>query len=74
MSIKKKLIKGFTQKYNVDKLVYFESFGEVEEAIHREKQIKGYSRRKKIALIEEFDKDWRKLFENGRIRIPAREQ
>ena len=64
---KKKLIKGFTHKYNIDKLVYFEIFSDVEEAISREKQIKGYSRNKKIALIEEFNKDWNELFQNGRI-------
>ncbi|TAL65333.1 MAG: excinuclease ABC subunit C, partial [Bacteroidetes bacterium] len=40
-------IKGFTQKYNVNKLVYFEQFDLVESAITREKQIKGYSRAKK---------------------------
>ena len=68
---KKKLIKGFTQKYNVDKLVYFESFSDVEESIHREKQIKGYSRSKKIALIEEFNQDWNELFQNGIIHTPS---
>ena len=67
LNIKKKLIKGFTHKYNIDKLVYFEIFSDVEEAISREKQIKGYSRNKKIALIEEFNKDWNELFQNGRI-------
>ena len=41
---KQKIIKGFTQKYNVDKLVYFEQFDFAESAIEREKQIKGYSR------------------------------
>jgi putative endonuclease len=69
---KKKLIKGFTQRYNIDKLVYFESYSDVEEAINREKQIKGYSRRKKIALIEGFNKGWGELFENGKIHLPVR--
>jgi putative endonuclease len=55
---KKKYVKGFTQKYNVDKLIYFETYTEVEEAIKREKQIKGSSRSKKISLIEGFNKDW----------------
>ena len=50
---KQKLIKGFTQKYNVDKLVYFEVFDSIELAIFREKQIKGYSRSKKNVLINE---------------------
>ena len=44
---KQKLIKGFTQKYNVDKLIYYEKFDSIELAIFREKQIKGYSRSKK---------------------------
>ncbi len=66
---KKKYIKGFTQKYNVDKLVYFEIYNEVEEAIKREKQIKGYSRAKKIALIEGFNKDRQDLFLNGKIQL-----
>ena len=66
---KKKYVKGFTQKYNVDKLVYFETYNEVEEAIKREKQIKGYSRAKKIALIEGFNKDRQDLFLNGKIQL-----
>lgn len=69
---KKKLIKGFAKKYNVDKLVYFESYTEVEDAIEREKQIKGYSKRKKIALIEGFNKGWEELSENGKIHLPVR--
>jgi putative endonuclease len=68
---KKKYVKGFTQKYNVDKLVYFETYNEVEEAIKREKQIKGYSRSKKDALIEGFNKDWQDLFLNGKIQRPG---
>ena len=44
---KQKIIKGFTQKYNVDKLVYFEKYDLVDLGISREKQIKGYSRAKK---------------------------
>jgi putative endonuclease len=45
-------IKGFTQKYNIDKLIYFEKFEFIDQAILREKQIKGYSRTKKTALID----------------------
>jgi len=55
---KKKIIKGFTQKYNVDKLIYFEIFDMIEDAIAREKQIKGYSRTKKIALVDQFNIEW----------------
>jgi putative endonuclease len=67
---KQKKIKGFTQKYNVDKLVYFEKFDFVDLAIKREKQIKGYSRMKKITLIEQFNDGWNDLFNNGIIEIP----
>ena len=58
---KQKLIKGFTQKYNVDKLVYFEVFDSIELAIFREKQIKGYSRSKKDKLINKFNLGWKEL-------------
>lgn len=47
---KNKKQEGFTKKYNISVLVYFETFGQVEEAIKREKQIKGYSRLKKKCL------------------------
>jgi putative endonuclease len=60
---KAKKIPGFTQKYNLHKLVYFESFGNVHEAIDREKQIKGWRRSKKIALIEAVNPQWRDLAE-----------
>ena len=59
---KHKIVKGFTQKYNVDKLVYFEKFDFINLAISREKQIKGYSRAKKIALINIFNKEWKELY------------
>jgi putative endonuclease len=58
---KLKLVKGFTQKYNVDKLIYFEIFEDIGLAIFREKQIKGYSRAKKEALIDQFNKNWDEL-------------
>lgn len=64
---KQKLIKGFTQRYNVDKLIYFEKFDFIEEAIAREKQIKGGSRARKIALIEKFNKEWKELDIKGKI-------
>ena len=67
---KHKITKGFTQKYNVDKLVYFEIFDLIELAISREKQIKGYSRAKKISLIDQFNKNWIELYLNGKIDIP----
>lgn len=49
---KEKLMEGFTARYQINKLVYFEVFEDINEAIKREKQIKGGSRGKKIALIE----------------------
>ena len=52
---------GFTKKYHVHKMVYFEVFDFVELAIAREKQIKGYSRDKKIKLIEALNPDWKEL-------------
>lgn len=60
---KSKLINGFTKKYNVDKLVYFESFDNPEEDIKREKQLKAGSRQKKIDLINKFSPDWKDLYE-----------
>jgi putative endonuclease len=68
---RQKKIKGFTQKYNVDKLIYFERFDFIDLAIAREKQIKGYSRSKKIALIDQFNKDWRELYCEGKIENPC---
>jgi len=51
----------FTHRYNITKLVYFEMTKNVEEAILREKQIKGGSRKKKITLIESINLEWRDL-------------
>jgi len=65
---KHKLIKGFTQKYNVDELIYYEVFDFIDQAIAREKQIKGYSRIKKNALINNFNPDWKNLYINGIIQ------
>ena len=67
---KQKKIKGFTQKYNADKLIYFEIFDFIDLAIAREKQIKRYSRSKKVTIINKFNKDWRELYINGRIIKP----
>ena len=60
---KNKLINGFTKKYNITKLVYYEATNEVTSAIVREKQIKGWLRRKKIALIESANPQWEDLSE-----------
>ncbi len=58
---KNKLVQGFTSKYNIEKLVYFESTGDVKAAIIREKQIKGWLRKKKIELIENTNPNWEDL-------------
>ena len=55
---KNKLAPGFTSKYNITKLVFFESFKDVREAISAEKRIKGWLRKKKIALIESSNPNW----------------
>lgn len=55
---------GFTKKYKVKNLVYFEVFDDIEEAIQREKVIKGWLRQRKIALIEENNKEWKDLYES----------
>jgi len=64
---KMKLIKGFTEKYNVDKLVYYEVFDQIDYAIKREKQIKGYSRTKKDMLIDVVNPEREELYHNGVI-------
>ena len=51
-------IEGFTDKYQVERLLYWESFDEVQKAINREKQLKGWRRSKKIALIEALNPHW----------------
>lgn len=53
--------KGFTSKYNINRLVYYETFADVRSAIQREKQIKGWLRKRKIALIESVNRDWKDL-------------
>jgi len=60
---KAKLVDGFTKKYNIDKLIYFEVFEDMYNAISREKQIKGGSRQKKIDLINSMNKEWKDLYE-----------
>ena len=60
---KKKLLEGFTKRYNITKLVYYEVTSDVSAAIEREKQIKGWLRRKKITLIEAMNLQWTDLSE-----------
>ncbi|EKD32936.1 MAG: hypothetical protein ACD_76C00111G0002 [uncultured bacterium] len=61
---KEKHFKGFTQRYNISKLVYYEVFDDINMAIEREKQIKKYSRAKKEKLIDEMNPAWNDLHEN----------
>jgi putative endonuclease len=58
---KKKMIKGFTSRYKVSQLVYFESTSDISVAIAREKQIKGWRRTRKVQLINSVNPEWRDL-------------
>jgi putative endonuclease len=60
---KNKMVDGFTKKYNITKLVYYEETDDVQAAIAREKQIKGWLRKKKMALIESVNPEWKDLSE-----------
>ena len=55
---------SFTTKYNADKLVYYEYFSSIEEAIAREKQLKAGSRKKKLDLINAINPEWNDLFDD----------
>jgi putative endonuclease len=60
---REKLIPGFTTRYDVSKLVFYQTSSDVRESIAREKQIKAGSRAKKIALIEAMNPEWRDLYQ-----------
>lgn len=57
-------IKGFTKKYDITRLVYYEETDDISQAITREKQIKGWLRKKKVELIETENPTWRDLSED----------
>jgi putative endonuclease len=61
---KQKLADGFTKRYNVDRLVYYEETTDIEVALEREKEIKGWRRSKKISLIESINPTWKDLAED----------
>ena len=61
---KNKMVAGFTQKYNVERLVYFEVCSGIVVAIEREKQIKGWSRKKKQDLINSLNPEWDDLYQS----------
>jgi putative endonuclease len=67
---KEKLIQGFTSKYRIDRLVYFEATTDVRAAISREKQLKGWRRSRKLALIESVNPSWEDLTEDWKSEIP----
>lgn len=58
---KGKQVSGFTSRYRVTQLVYYEEYGEIKDAIRREKQIKAWRREKKVALIENLNPEWKDL-------------
>ena len=60
---KNKMVNGFTKKYNLAKLVYFEATADVKSAIEREKQLKNWHRDWKMNLIKEFNPEWKDLSE-----------
>jgi len=60
---KNKVVDGFTKRYNLNKLVYYEIYDDIETAINREKQIKSWPRKKKIVLINAFNPSWDDLYE-----------
>jgi putative endonuclease len=55
--------RSFSARYNINKLVYYETFRSIEEAIDREKQLKKYSRVRKVELIRDFNRDWKDLYD-----------
>jgi putative endonuclease len=62
-------IRGFTSRYNIDRLVHFETFSDIRDAKKREKQLKGWLRQRKIDLIEAHNPEWEDLAD--RIGLPA---
>ncbi len=68
---KNKLIAGFTSKYNIDRLVYFDLTSDILSAIEKEKQIKGWKREKKIALIEIGNPTWQDLSETWNLKAES---
>ena len=61
---KNHLLPGFTDKYNIEKLLYFEKVKDASSAINREKQIKPWRREKKVALIDSINPEWKDLSED----------
>ncbi len=68
---KNKLIEGFTSRYNITKLIWYDSFNNIYEAIECEKKIKAWRREKKVALIEKSNLKWLDLAENWYPPVPG---
>ena len=73
---KSRTLVGFTGRYNIDRLVYYEDCESIQDAIQREKQLKGWLRRKKVALIESANPEWDDLADRWypgteTLRFPA---
>lgn len=60
---KQHIFKGFTDKYDIDKLAYYEIHDDINEAIKREKQLKAWKRSWKLELIESYNPDWKDLYD-----------
>ena len=67
---KNKFVDGFTKRYNINKLVYYEQYSDPENAIKREKRLKKYNRKWKLNLIEEVNPDWKDLYEEITTGLP----
>ena len=61
---KNKLVDGFTKKYNIHQLVFYEATESIESAVIREKQMKKWNREWKVNLIEKFNPEWNDLYDN----------
>jgi putative endonuclease len=61
---KEKMVEGFSKKYRIDRLLYYEETSDVKAAIAREKQIKSWSRQKKVELVEKANPTWEDLSED----------
>jgi putative endonuclease len=68
---KNKMVRGFTNKYNIQFLVYYESTSSIHSALQREKQFKGWLRSKKIALIDSVNPTWKDLSEEWFVDKPS---
>jgi len=68
---KNKLAEGFTKKYSVNQLVYYEQYQDAENAIKREKRLKDYNRKWKLELIEKLNPDWKDLYEEILTGFPS---